>query len=176
MFINQPRLVIHHQHTSIHTLVTASITTVQMCLFLDHTPIFPLILSLFLSSFITPLPSSLSTRLSCALSYLLLPFIIFHFPQTSPFRPYVILFIPLISPPFSSSLPILLFPARLPLCLYRSVGSLRPSYILGMPATDGPHSSSSAREARYFFFSLFSPNAGQPKAERATALLHPKII
>lgn len=59
------------------------------------------------------------------------------------------------------------------LCVFRLVSSARPSYIPGMPATYGPHSSRSAERptAPHRW-----PCGDQPKAEHATALLLPKII
>lgn len=69
--------------------------------------------------------------------------------------------------------PSLLLSLLYSLCVFRSVSSARPSYIPGMPATYGPHSSRSAERptAPHCW-----PCGDQPKAERATALLLPKII
>lgn len=75
---------------------------------------------------------------------------------------------------FALSLPLLLILlCSLSLCVFRLVSSARPSYIPGMPATYGPHSSRSAERptAPHRW-----PGRDQPTAKCATAFLQPKII
>lgn len=85
------------------------------------------------------------------------------------------LFCPLISFPCSTfilSLPLLRIQLQ-SLCVFRLVSSARPSYIPGMPATYGPHSSRSAERPTA---PRRRPYRNQPRAECAAVLLQPKII
>lgn len=77
------------------------------------------------------LPSSLCSSLMCFLKI-----------SSSAFQAFIFLHPP--HPLISSSLLSLHFIPFSPLCVFRLVSSARPSYIPGMPATYGPHSSRSA--------------------------------